>query len=431
MYTWIIKEISLRKTNALLILAAVFIATAVLSALTAVSTAYDKSIDKEFVRRKADLEKEMKNMWNEYRKMTKDLGFNVLILPKDQNLADFYADDFSSKYMPESYAQKLAASTSITIQHILPALIQKTYWPEEKRSVLIYGVRGELTRMHFPEANKKSPILQPVNAGEVVCGYEISKGLGLSPGSTLRIHGKEFVVSKCHEQRGNRDDITLWLNLAAAQNMFQKKDKINAILALECRCTADKNLPNVAKIRADLEKILPGTQVLEFMSQVIARAEARWAAHRTKEETLGAEIAHAHKARAQRTLFLNILLILVISAAVGMVSLLTVINVRGRLHEIGILRAIGFSSMRVFLMFSGKLLVLGIAGATAGLITGHFSAQLIANNWDMVISEYTNTNTVTLRIVIGAICAGMVCIASGFVPVIKGLQKSPMALLTE
>ena len=38
---------------------------------------------------------------DETRKTMKNLGFNILILPKDQNLADLYAEDFASKYMPE------------------------------------------------------------------------------------------------------------------------------------------------------------------------------------------------------------------------------------------------------------------------------------------------------------------------------------------
>jgi len=427
MVFWILKEIRLRKLNATLIALSVCAATAILIGSTAVSQAYNRSLEQEFETRKTDLEKQMHQMWNEYRKMTKDLGFNVLILPREQNLADFYAEDFSSQYMPESYAEKLASSTSVTIQHILPALIQKTWWPEKKRSVLIYGVRGELTRLHFPKANKKSPILQPVNPGEVVCGYELSRGLGLKAGSKITIHGTPFTVSKCHEQRGNRDDITLWIDLATAQKMFDKEDKINAILALECRCSSDQNLPNVAKIRADLEKILPGTQVLEFMSEVIARAEARYAAHRTKETALSSEISHADKSKKQRGIFLMGLFIIFASASIFMVSFLTLYNVRSRLQEIGILRAIGFSSLRLVFFFSGKLFLLGLLGALTGIIIGLAAAELYTSKWNISIVQTEQVLWFALT------AAGMTAInaGAGLIPVLRGVNQSTALLLRE
>ena len=40
---------------------------------------------------------------DEIRKITKSLGFNINILPADQNLADFHANDFGEKTMPFEY----------------------------------------------------------------------------------------------------------------------------------------------------------------------------------------------------------------------------------------------------------------------------------------------------------------------------------------
>ena len=59
---------------------------------------------------------------DDYRKITKTLGFNVIIVPKDQKLEDFYADDVSTEYMPESYVTKLAGMSVMTINHC-PTLI--------------------------------------------------------------------------------------------------------------------------------------------------------------------------------------------------------------------------------------------------------------------------------------------------------------------
>ena len=56
---------------------------------------------------------------NEIRKITKKMGFNVLILPRELNLAEFFADDFADQTMPETHVDLLAQSRDVmTIQHL-------------------------------------------------------------------------------------------------------------------------------------------------------------------------------------------------------------------------------------------------------------------------------------------------------------------------
>ena len=64
----------------------------------------------------------MAKLKDDTRKAMLKLGFNVVILPKDQNLSDWYADDYASKYMPEEYVTKLANSRVVTVRHFLPSL---------------------------------------------------------------------------------------------------------------------------------------------------------------------------------------------------------------------------------------------------------------------------------------------------------------------
>ena len=57
---------------------------------------------KEIVQKKEQETKvRMDSLEDDYRKITKQLGFNLLILPKNQNISDVYANDFASKFMPE------------------------------------------------------------------------------------------------------------------------------------------------------------------------------------------------------------------------------------------------------------------------------------------------------------------------------------------
>ncbi|MFW6255157.1 MAG: hypothetical protein ACOC41_09550, partial [Chitinivibrionales bacterium] len=302
-FPWIMYEIRFRLRMSLLILMMPLSVVMVWTVTGYLLDSAQKEAATMFAEKEQKLEEQMRYMWNEYRVMTKDLGFNVLILPKNQNLADFYSEQFASRYMPESYADSLANSGNVTIQHILPALFHRTWWPEQKRTILACGVRGEVSRALFPAANKKSPIMQPVSEGSVVCGYELANQMELGEGDQIVLHGKTFTVEKCHDRRGNQDDITMWLPLAEAQQMFDKPKKINAILALECRCATDEALPNLAKIRKSLETQLPETQVIEFMSEVITRAEARFAAVETEKEALSKERRESESRMRERKKF--------------------------------------------------------------------------------------------------------------------------------
>src|SRR5262249_53712222 len=161
----------------------------------------------------------MRKLEDDYRKITLKLEFNVLILPKDQNLGDLYADDYASKYMPEEYAERLAKSRVVTVNHLLPSLQQRVLWKERQRTILLVGVRGEAPILH---QDPKKPILAAVPPGTMVVGHELHTSLGLRKGEKVKLLGKEFTVHKLQPPRGTRDDITVWINLAEAQQLLGK-----------------------------------------------------------------------------------------------------------------------------------------------------------------------------------------------------------------
>ena len=55
------------------------------------------------------------------RKISKGLGFNIVILSRDQNLSELYSNN---------YASKLAESEIVTINYLLPTVEQRICWPE-------------------------------------------------------------------------------------------------------------------------------------------------------------------------------------------------------------------------------------------------------------------------------------------------------------
>ena len=172
---------------------------------------------------------------NEIRKITKNMGFNLLIVPADQNLADFYAADFAEKTMPEEYVTRLSQSRDlVTIAHLRPALVRKIDWPEQKRQLLLMGVSGVVP---LASQGEKKPLSDPVPSGTAEIGGALARELSLKPNSEVTIRGQKFRVGKVHPPQGNKDDITVWIDLATAQKMLGLPGRINLMQALECNCT--------------------------------------------------------------------------------------------------------------------------------------------------------------------------------------------------
>ena len=264
----VFREILHRKLSFALGVISAAVAVACLVAELAILQKHDARTEQVIAAKEAETRQQMAKLEDDYRKLTLKMGFNVLILPKGQNLSDLYADDFASKYMPEEYATRLAKSRVATINHVLPSLQQKVKWPERERTVLLMGVRGEV----YIQSKQQKPLLEPVAPGTMILGHELARNLALKAGDKTKLMGREFTVAKVNAEHGNKDDITVWISLAEAQEMLGKPGLINGILALDCTCdTVDR----LGRIRPEIARILPDTQLIEYASQALARAEAR------------------------------------------------------------------------------------------------------------------------------------------------------------
>ncbi len=175
----VIKEITRRKLNFVLgLLSVVFAVTTVTGVLTMLHI-HDLKTGEIVAKKEGETRERMAVLEDDYRKIMKNLGFNLLILPKDQNLNDLYADDFATKYMPESYVDSLAASHSMFIRHLLPSLQQKIEWPEKRRTIILTGIRGEVPFLH---KDPKEPMMVAVPKGTMIMGHELHNSLNLKTG---------------------------------------------------------------------------------------------------------------------------------------------------------------------------------------------------------------------------------------------------------
>jgi len=408
------REIRHRWGNFLLAFLSVAVAVACLVASLTALKAHGIETDRLLAEKKAELDAELANKDNEVRqtvadrekavklagkqledsmrKITKNLGFNVWILPADQQLSELHDKGRLSKTMPESYVKTLAESKIVTINHLLPLIahrIENWQGPLLKQTVRVVGTRGEVP---FSHRTAKKPLKdgKKIPAGAIVLGHDIHYFQGLKKGDKVEILGGRFTVFKLHEMRGNSDDTTVFINLKEAQEALGKQNLINAMLALECNCAS---LDRIGDIRRDIAAILPGTQVIEKdADKALARAEARNKAEKQARESReraqadGAKLLaqmkssnanllqHEKQSReslgSQRESFAALLVPLVLVGCGLWIALLTLMNVRQRSGEIGILRAIGLRSSEILTIFLAKALLFGLLGAVVGYLAG-------------------------------------------------------------
>ncbi len=418
-----VREIIHNKPGFGLGLLAVIIAVGIFTAEHTLLTAHDVETAKILAGKEEKLKAELAVMEDDYRKIMKELGFNVLIIPEGQNLENFYSEGYVSKFMPEEYVNRLAKSKLMSIQHLLPGIEQKIRWPEERnRTIILIGTRGEVPYSH---SNLREPILVAVPEGKIVLGYELWKSLGLKMGDSLTLKGEWFTVGECHPQRGTKDDITVWIDLKKAQDILGREGEINAILALKCHCFGAE----LSAIRQDIMDILPGVQVIEFENKVTVRAKARDRAKAISDSTLAAEANYRIILRTEKENFASLIIPLAILCSAALIGFLSFSNVRDRRAEIGILRAIGLRSKQILFVFLSKALVMGLAGAVAGYGIG-FVIGIFSGRIDLVggtISELFNP----FSVVAALLAAPFLTAVASWVPALIAARQDPAMVLKE
>lgn len=367
------------------------------------------------------------------RKHMTKLGFNILIVPAEQDLAELHLNGTLTQTMPESYVEKLAASNIVTVNHLLPSVTKRIHWPERDLDVILYGTRGEVPIMH---RSQKKPLLEAVAAGQMVVGHAIHQELGLSVGDRVVLMDKEFTISTLHPERGSADDVTVWIDLAEAQQLLGLENLVHAILALECECAGDR----ISQIREEIAGILPGTQVVERFSQALARAEARSKAKAAAEQALAAEKASgaetlAREEQTRRELeerragLAAVLVPLVIGASAVWIALLAFLNVRQRSDEIGILRAIGLRSSQVLVLFLGKAMLIGALGGLLGVGGGVLVGAWLGNLSNSESSLDQVLSAVSATLILAPLLAPLLAATASWLPALSASRRDPATLL--
>lgn len=304
------------------------------------------------------------------------LGANVLILPPEATLVDYYSADLQSGVLPEEYVALLTTSnlegldnlspklsvpanignTEVTLTGILPKneFESKASWqgagifsrPKSCGNVKdIFGLANKAPK----ETLVRKRVIETLESNEVLVGSEIARKLKLEEGSEIAMLDSPFKVTAILPQTGTIDDSRVFAHLHTVQDLTGKGQVVNAIEVVGCCEQISKGL--IAKINT----LIPDAKVITI-SQIV-----------------DTQVRTNQLMKSLSTLFLVIII------AIGGASIANDMynNVYERKREIGTLVALGASSSVVLKVFLLKALLLGILGGLGGYLLGTLLAIIL------------------------------------------------------
>lgn len=334
-------------------------------------------------------------------RLTRDMGFNLRIIPKETDMDQFWTKGFSEYTMPEEYVLRFAAHKDFSFAHLTATLQKLVIWQDRK--VILTGISPELE----PSGKKKTPMSFTIQPGSVYVGFELTKELGIKPDDQLDIFEKKFTVAKTLAETGNDDDIRLYAQLHDVQGILGLQGKINEIKALNCLCLTSGEDDPLLILREQLERVLPQAKVI--MNKTIAVARER-----------------------QRVMFEKyfafIMPFVVVVCAVW-IAAIAMMNVSERKHEIGILRALGYGTGKIAMLFLGKAILLGLLGAVLGFGIGTTLALSISPD----IFKVTASLIKPIYGLLGwsLVAAPAFAAVSSFIPAMIAITQEPAQTLRE
>jgi len=376
----ILKEIRHRKANFLLSLLGLSVTVAFFVAFQTMSVAANR----------------------ETTRVTRDMGFNLRIIPKETDMEAFWIQGFSDLTMPEETVKRLAGYEQVffSYNHLVATLQQRFEF--KGSTFLLTGLSPAITAA----AQKKQPMGYQIERGNLLVGFEAARRLGVKKGETLRIGEQDYKIERTLVESGTSEDIQIFGHLADAQEILGLKGRINEIKAIDCLClTADED--PVSILRAELEKALPEARVIQMRAIADARAKQRQTVERYNH-------------------FITPLLTLV---SAGWIGLLAVFNVRERKGEIGVMRALGKGSIQIACLFLGKAVVIGLAGAAVGYFGGTALAMKYGPEIFRVTAKAIQPEQGLL--IWAAWAAPLFSAVASFVPAMLAVRLDPAVALRE
>jgi putative ABC transport system permease protein len=352
------KEMKERPTAMVTGLLAIFLGVAALTAIRHVTVFSEKEVAQQL----------------------ESLGANILILPKNASLQDYYSADLNGATLPESHASSILLASLPGVEKLSPKyctpiefagkptiltgiLPQNEFQAKSTwQSVSMFSKTkhaGCAKADHAepvddsPEALAKSRTIERLDDNALILGADVAAASKLKTGSSVVVLGEQFRVAATLPATGTVDDGRIFAHLHTVQRLAKAGEVVSAIEVLGCCEDA------AGQLVPQLSALLPDAKVVTI-SQVV-------------QTQVG-----VNRLMAKSSLFVLGVLVLVGGASVASS---TAANVRERRREIGTLMALGATPGLVARLFLTKAAWLGAVGGVAGVVVGVTLAILLGPQW--------------------------------------------------
>lgn len=316
------------------------------------------------------------------------LGKNMLVVPSETELSDFYALRYDSSAMPDSHPDII--QNSDLKRHI--SLAQSRLYANMEFGAVPLVFVGEKTK-------RRGRVSRALPRGGVMLGETASKRLGAKRSDSLEVNDLDLKVYRVLKKPPGGLDVGVFASLETAQEVLDRPGEINAMRLGGCWCRVD-----IPALASQVEELLPDTQAVTIAGMLKAQKGT---------------IAEAKRYSAV-TLAVAIFLI------AGIVIALISSQVRRQVREIGLLLATGASPWLIVLMFTLTAALVGGLGGLAGHFLGFPLTAKVASSLiglPLPASEGLLGATLALSIIVSTL--------SALVPAVRAARLDPTEVLRE
>ncbi len=318
MFSFALQSIAYRRSRSLLTVVGVGVATSMMVSALSISHGYEKALAHNI---------EM-------------MGYQVLITGKGcpHEAATLILRGGSiPMYIDEQVYQHIVADPDVADA---TRFFMQSLPGDEPGSFQLYtGIDDRFLRLRPDVTFLRGGWFDSAVSDQVILGYNVAEYKRLEISDTVTVLGRELAVHGILDKLGTQYDGTVFLPLATAQQLFDKRDRLTGV---------GVRLTDMNRVDAFIDRVyeLPATQVIT-MPQV----------HRTILNILN----------SVKSLLFTIIAMSLAVAALGVLNV-SLMSVQDQRAEMGVSRALGCTGSDLFKLVLAESFMLTTAGAVLGCV---------------------------------------------------------------
>jgi putative ABC transport system permease protein len=320
------------------------------------------------------------------RSTMQSFGANIVVTPHSDDVSLSYGGIDVGRVSADARELReadLARIDSIPARDDIAVIAPQLVGAVEARGrrVLVMGVRPreQFALKTWWSVDAGRP---PATDRELVAGSAAAAALGLQMGDYVRLAGRRFTVTGLLRATGSQDDRLLIVELPAAQEILGKPGAVTLV-----------------EIRArDADR--PTDEVVAQLGDVLPQAEVR-----AVQEAVAGSLHTVSQFRTFGSAIVGV--VIAIEALVVFLTMMASVNERTR--EIGVFRALGFTSSHVTRLIlieaAAASVVAGVIGYLAGMGAGRLVLPAVSESARLGWQPFVLVGAVVLALTVGGLAS--------------------------